>query len=91
MIKDDGGAAFPRPMSFTLNQEGIWDQTGMSLRVYIAIHAPEPSAEEIKFEGERDRLANPHNDNYKPLRRSRLQIIADLKFAYADAIIERMN
>lgn len=79
--KPDGGPAFAG------YRAGETFQTGMSLRDYFAIHAPEPSPEYINSEGERDRLANPHGDTYKPPRRSRGEIIAGYKYAYADAML----
>ena len=74
---DGDGPAFP-------TQEG---NAGMSLREYFAIHAPEPSQEVISFIETADRLVNPHNDPYKPKRRSKLEIICDLRFAYADEML----
>lgn len=61
----------------------------MQARHRFAALAPEPTKDQIEFEGERDRLANPHGDTYKPRRRSRMEIIADLRFQYADAMMAR--
>jgi hypothetical protein len=77
---DDGGFAFPATAS-------TYGLNGMTMRQWFATHAPEPSPEDVRFEMDRDVSRNPHNDYHKPARRGRLQIIADLKFAYADAMI----
>jgi hypothetical protein len=77
---DNGGPAFP--------QSGDqYADGGMLIRDYFAIHAPEPTVDQIETEAGRDRGVNPHGDLYKPRRRSRLEIIADLRYAYADALI----
>lgn len=62
---------------------------GMHLREWFATFAPQPTPEEITNEMERDKMKNPHGDTYKPQRRSRLEIIADLRYGYADAMIAR--
>lgn len=63
-------------------------EEGMDLRDYFAIRAPEPSKEYIEHQGEIDRLRNPHGDNYKPPRRSTLEIITQYKYQYADVMME---
>lgn len=75
---DDGGPAFPR------HSTGAY---GMSLRDYFAIRVPEPTKDEIDQQFRNDQTANPHGDTYKQKRRSRLEIISDLRYAYADAMI----
>lgn len=60
---------------------------GLSRREYIAIHLPEPKEEYIQQQMELDKLRNPHNDSYKPRRRGRLEVICDLRFAYADEML----
>ena len=62
----------------------------MTLRDYFAIHAPQPSDIEINIQMV-DRTANPYNDNYKPQRRSRSEIIVDLRYAFADAMIAKRS
>lgn len=64
-------------------------QDGMELRDWFATFAPEPSSKYITQQMESDRAANPHNDYHKTKRRSRLEIIADAKYAYADAMMAR--
>lgn len=90
MAKDTSGPAFPSPEYS--NPAGDWMAGpffGMTLRQYFAAHAPQPTEDEIKAEMEVDRLANPHNEPYfnKKQRRSRLEIICDLRYAYADAML----
>jgi hypothetical protein len=58
-----------------------------TLRILIATVAPAPTDKEIEYEGERDRLANPHGDDYKPKRRSAEEIRIDLRYRFADAIL----
>lgn len=60
----------------------------MTLRDYFAIHGPEPSEASIKEEADRERLANPHNDSYKPRRRSWREIRASLRYDYADDLLK---
>ena len=59
----------------------------VDLRDYFAIHAPEPIDEDIAVQQRYDRGRNPHNDSYKPPLRSREQIIAYLRYCYADAML----
>lgn len=78
----DGGPAFP-----CIDRSG-YGYTGVSLRVYLAAQAPKPTPEAIKAQAERDAQLNPHGDNYKPYRRSTLEIEWDLRMAWADAGID---
>ena len=80
MNNDPSGSAFPYI-------DGPQRNEGISRREWYATHAPEPTASEIEFEGNRDRDANPHGDSYKPRRRGVLEIRCDLRFKYADAMI----
>lgn len=77
-FKRTGGPIFPT---------GLVGGEGLTIRDYFAAHAPAPTPEQIQMEGDRDRLANPHGDSYKPKRRSALEIIVDLRYAFADAMI----
>jgi hypothetical protein len=70
--------------AFPTNLSG---EHGMTMREWYATFAPEPSEDRIKDAMEMDRLKNPHNDNYKPARRSYAEIVAELKFRYADAML----
>ena len=86
MSKPDGGPAFP----LIKKENGYYADIqqfscGMSLRQYFAIHSPEPSDEVIKVEMQIDRTRDPHND--RGLIRNRLEIIAALRYRYADAMI----
>lgn len=56
---------------------------------FYVVNAPEPSEDTIKTEMEHDRQLNPHNDSYKPPRRSRFEIIADKKWAYARVLLQK--
>lgn len=53
---------------------------------FAAAHNPDPK--DIQLERERDRNLNPYNDSYRPKLRSTLEIICDLKFEYADAMLK---
>jgi len=81
---DDGGPAFP-----------VGDQSlhplllGMTLRDYFATHAPHPTDQDIAMEMNYDRVRNPHNDSYKPNIRDKLEIIAALRYRYADAMLKQ--
>ena len=98
MSRDDGGPAFPQMVeSYSVydSREGgkciaVNDQpaSGMSLRDYFAIRAPQPTEAQVKYEAERDRVANPHGDSYKPHRRSILEIECGLRYVWADAMLE---
>lgn len=64
-------------------------QWGLTKREYFAAHAPQPTEADIQMQSDFDRTRNPHNDHYKPPLRSRLEIIADLRYAYADVMTKR--
>lgn len=55
----------------------------MSLLDWFATFAPEPTKEEIEYEYNKDKLANPHNESRKPRRRSEQEIKCDLRYEYA--------
>jgi hypothetical protein len=63
---------------------------GMTMRDWFATFAPQPSDEAIKSQHDQDFYRNPHNEPYhnKPPRRSRERIIADLRYAFADAMLD---
>ena len=77
--------------AFPFTSDTYTADAGLTMRDYFAAHAPEPSLEDIGAQMQRDKNINPHNDSYKPALRSRLEIIADLKFAYADAMLAARN
>jgi len=87
MSNDHNGSAFPYFHNYPHGDIEVSD--GISRREWFATWAPEPNEDQIKAEVERDRVANPHGDSYKPPRRSILEIKADLRYAYADAMIAR--
>lgn len=60
----------------------------LELRDLFALFAPEPSKEEIERHIQMDRAANPHGDTYKPKRRGVLEIRANLKYEYADLMLQ---
>lgn len=63
-----------------------WD--GITMRDWFATHAPMPTEEQIKRQMEYDRVRNPHNEHRKPPLRERTEIIADLAYEYADAMMK---
>lgn len=81
----DGGPAFPHSVQRWNDSFGSVD--GMSLRDYFAIRAPEPTAERMTMERQRDRNRNPHNEGHKPPQRSDVEIRCDLAYEYADAML----
>lgn len=90
-MTNNGGAAFPSPgvvleVGVPADQQGAYE--GMSLRDYFAIHAPEPSADRVKLNLELDRGRNPYNEPHKAHLRSEYEIRADLRYAYADAMLK---
>lgn len=78
----DGGPAFPRPGSN--NNER---QKGMTLRDWFAGQAPDPSEEWVSSQRHMDRSRNPYNEAHKPRLREDVEIRAQYRFAYADAMI----
>lgn len=67
------------------------EYSGMTLRDYFAIRAPAPTDDYIKMQLQKDKNKNPHNDSYKPKIRSRVEIICDWNFEYADAMLKSRN
>jgi hypothetical protein len=87
MDTKNGGPVFPSIMSGPNNMTG-----GMSLRDYFAAHAPQPTDNEIGSQQSIDRSRNPHNDGPpKPQLRSREQVIAFLRYQYADAMLKERS
>lgn len=83
---EDGGPAFAR----SGDEYAYGQQDGASLRDLFACHAPEPSENYVLMQMECDRAKNPHNDNYHNSHkiRSEIEIRAEFRFAYADAMLE---
>ena len=82
-IGHDGGPAFP-----ACNEAAMNETMGMTLRDYFASKAPEPSEAWISVQRGIDRNRNPHNEPHKPAPRDDFQLIAEYKFAHADAMIK---
>lgn len=82
----DGGPAFPSGDGKFAG--GPTHMNGMTLRDWFATHAPMPTKDEIDMQCNFDGAKNPHNDSYKPPLRERHEIIADLKYRYADAMLK---
>jgi hypothetical protein len=85
MARDDGGPAFPchyPPDSHAGNGIGC-----MTLLDWFATHAPHPSEERVSLEMKLDKQRNPYNEGHKPKIRGRIEIIADLNYEYAKAMI----
>mgnify|MGYP000871624028 CR=1 FL=1 len=78
---NDGGPAFP-----TMRSE-VGGVDGMTLRDWFATFAPPPRRWRVKLEQDRDRSRNPHNDSHKPKLRSEDEIVADLRYEHADAML----
>ena len=76
--KDDGGAAFPTHHVET-QQDRAWTESGMRLRDYFAIHAPQPSIETLLS-------ACIAVDDAEPRKRA-LTDLASWSYAYADAML----
>lgn len=93
--RDTGGNAFPVLEEYSKFNEnhGQYEDYyaphgGMTLRDYFAAKAPEASEDWLKMQMEQDRMANPHGDSYKPARRTVLQLRAEWRYAYADAMLK---
>lgn len=80
--KDNGGPAFP------IITGGYIQFSGMTLRDWFAGQAPEPTKEWLDTMYRFDSALNPHNDSYKPKRRTTAELIAAWKYEVADAMIE---
>lgn len=54
-----------------------------------ALKAPLPSRDRVEAQGQMDRQANPHNENYhnKQPRRSEVEIVSDLSYTYANSVL----
>ena len=91
MSKETGGPAFP-----TENERqtgpGSFYYAGMTLRDYLAAHAPEPSLDWLRLQMAHDKSMNPYNDSYKPPIRTEVELCAEYKYQYADAMLtERLK
>jgi len=74
------------------NGEPEPDTMGLTLRDWFATFAPRPEKSRIEQEMKYDQNRNPHNDGLpKPPLRSRDEVIADLRYAYADAMVKARN
>jgi len=59
----------------------------LSVRDWFAGQAPEADEAWLKAQEDLDRLKNPHNEPYKPVRRSRLALRAEWRYKFADAML----
>ena len=75
MSKPANPPAFPNDPRIQLGD----DYQGMTLRDWFATFAPQPNDDTIALHERMDRERNPHNDSYKPKRRSRAEIVAGLR------------
>ena len=66
----------------------LGSEDGMDLRDYFAIHGPQPSEGSIEVQTKHDHNMNPHNYPNKPKLRSSKEIEADLRYEFADAMME---
>lgn len=65
---------------------------GLTKLEYFLIHSAwEPDQADISMEIMRDHNRNPFNENDKPARRSRSEIVADLKIKHAREILDRIG
>lgn len=72
-------------MSIIEIQQVIGDLTVLDV---FAVLLPEPAKELVDLERNKDIARNPHNDSYKPKRRSDLEIKCQLRYAYAKAMMK---
>ncbi len=77
----DGGPAYP------VQDCGAWQCFGMSLRDWFATFAPQPTTSDIEHERQMDRARNPYNEGNKPPLRTYPQIVAALRYEYADSML----
>ncbi len=84
-IEAEGGPAFSYATGDPEHGGDIWP--GMTLRDWFATFAPEPDGMHVASEIKYDHDNNPYNMPNKPPLRSRQQIRADARFAWADAML----
>jgi hypothetical protein len=60
---------------------------GMTLRDYFAAHAPQPSVSDIEKQYMFDKANNPYNEPHRPKLRDTVEIVADLRYRYADNML----
>lgn len=83
----DNPMAFPQPRFDAFGHADDPQDQGMTLRDWFASTAPEPTLDAINTQQGFDRGRNPYNDAHKPPLRSREQIVAELRYRYADAML----
>jgi len=67
-------------------------RNGLTKLEYALIHGHyEPSKSDIDTQVTRDRLANPHNDSYKPRLRSYNEIVNGLKISYYKELLTQLS
>jgi hypothetical protein len=90
MSKDTGGAAFPVIDGIEKDFRGRLAPeytAGMTLRDYFAAKAPAAPEGWVSTQLSVDKSRNPHNDDYRPRRRSELEIRAAYAYQWADALL----
>lgn len=60
-----------------------------TLRDQWALKAPPVGRDEMLSKLRYDQALNPHNDSYKPERRSETEIISDSAYQFADGVLTR--
>lgn len=79
--------AFPHLHNSCQRQGETEHFIGVTLRDWFATHAPTPTDQELNRQCRLDRARNPHNEPCKPKIRETVEIMADLAYEYADAML----
>jgi hypothetical protein len=89
-MKEGDRPAFPAHSFYSDGSPQLPDATnsGVTLRDWFATFAPRPQKWQIDLAMQSDRNRNPHNDSHKPPIRSQTEVIAALRYDYADAMIK---
>lgn len=85
---NDGGPAFPREAY--VNPHGVEiriGSDGMTLRDWFAGQAPDVPNWWLEMQRNIDRQRNPLGEPHKPAPREYLQLLAEWRWAYADAML----
>lgn len=90
--RKEDGPAFPTASIQTLKDGHEFTFSGgVTLRDYFAIHAPQPTDQQISRGMDRDKNRNPYNEPGKPKLREREEIIAALRYEFADAMLRERS
>lgn len=74
--------------AFPISETTDTTEYGMTLRDYFAATLPSPTENEIELQYKLDKACNPYNESHKPKLRERKEVIADLRYIVADAMLE---